>query len=104
MTLHVRILPEAEAQAEALAAWWRENRPAAPEIVKEELQRAVNVLAETPFVGSPYTRTPVPGVRRFPLRKTPYHVYYRVKENAGEVVIMSVWSAMRKRGPPLKVR
>lgn len=101
MTLHVRILPEAEAQAEALAAWWREHRPAAPELVKEELLRAVTVLAETPFVGSPYTRTRIPDVRRFPLRKTPYHVYYRVKEAAGEVVIMSVWSAMRKRGPPL---
>lgn len=60
------------------------------------------VLAETPYIGSPYLRTPVPGVRRLLLKKTPYHVYYRVKEEASEVVVLSVWSTVRKHGPPLQ--
>ena len=43
-------------------------------------------------------------VRRIAMNKTPYHVYYRVNEKLNEVVIMAVWSAMRKRGPPLATR
>jgi len=100
VTYFVRITPAAETQAETFAQWWRENRPAAPEAVKQELQRAKDILVETPFVGSPYRRTRIPGVRRIAMNKTPYHVCYRVNEKLNEVVIMAVWSAMRKRGPP----
>jgi plasmid stabilization system protein ParE len=102
VTFEIRILPEAEDQARAVAEWWRANRPAAPELVKQELRQTFGVLAETPYIGSPYLRTPVPGVRRYPLKKTPYHVYYRVNEEAGEVIVLSVWSAMRGHGPPLQ--
>jgi hypothetical protein len=41
-------------------------------------------------------------VRRYPLKKTPYQVYYQVNEEAGEVIVLSVWSAMRGHGPPLQ--
>lgn len=102
MTFQIRILPEAEEQARAVADWWRANRPAAPDLVKQELRRTFGVLAETPYIGSRYLRTRVPGVRRYPLKKTPYHVYYRVKEDGGEVVVLSVWSTVRKHGPPLQ--
>lgn len=102
MMLSIRVLPEAEAQARELIEWWTANRPAARDVVKDELRRVFAVLVESPNIGSPYTKTQVPAVRRCPLRKTPYHVYYRVNETTAEVIIMSVWSGMRGRGPPLR--
>ena len=104
MTYQIRTLPEAERQARSLADWWRNNRPAVPELVKEELQRAFRMLTQTPHIGTPYRRTRVSGVRRYLLRKTPYHVYYRINQETEEIIVMSVWSSMRKRGPSLKAR
>jgi len=102
VNLQIRILPEAERQAVELHHWWRKNRPAASVSIYDELQRIYARLIESPNFGMPYKRRGMSGVRRYRLKKTPYHVYYFIDEAVSEVVVMAVWSAMRRQGPPLR--
>jgi plasmid stabilization system protein ParE len=93
----VELSDEAQAQVDEIDAWWRENRPAAPNLFAEELTVALRALAETPAMGVRYT--PRPSVRRVLLRRTHYHLY--VTEEATRVYVVAVWSAYRGRGPRL---
>lgn len=101
--LHVWPTPEAEAHIMQIGDWWRINRTAAPTLFRDELARVINVLAENPFLGVPYKRRGFVGLRRFRLQKTPYHIYYIPRVDEGELIVLAVWSAMRKRGPALRM-
>jgi plasmid stabilization system protein ParE len=85
-----------------LDGWWRENRPAAVSQVTDELERVLAFLADNPHAGRPYPHRRIPGVRKYRLQGTPYLVYYVPDIEAGELKVLALWSAMRKRGPPLK--
>lgn len=98
MTFAVRSTPSADAMVRALDAWWRANRTKAPDRFKAEYGRALSVLAETPHVGAPYRRRGIPGLRRYRLPRTPYHVYYVPRAELGEGVVVAVWSGARRRG------
>lgn len=41
----------AEAQVDTIEIWWRENRPAAPEMFLSELDAAVQLLETSPMIG-----------------------------------------------------
>ena len=41
----------ADAQVETIESWWRENRPAAPEMFSRELDAAVRLLETSPLIG-----------------------------------------------------
>lgn len=82
---------------ERIDAWWRANRPAAPELFVEDLRRMLSVLAVTPGLGTPAASTRTPGLRRALLERTRYHVYFRVAAEVLEVA--AVWHASRGTRP-----
>ena len=101
--LHVRVLPLADRLIAEIDAWWRENRPAARVQVTEQLAAAFDLLAHSPALGSLYPHPTIAGVRRYPLKSTPYQLYYVADEPAGELLVLALWSSMREHGPPLEL-
>lgn len=81
--------------------WWRENRPAAPGLLAQELADARRLLATTPELGAPYVERGDVLVRRLLLRKTQNHVYYEIDRAARVVVIIALWGAPKSEGPTL---
>jgi len=100
MNLGVILSPRAKGQIEAIDRWWREHRPAAPRLFRQEIAAAFALVAIAPRCGRPYQASPVPRVRRVLLRATRYHVYYVVR--ATEIEVLAVWSAVRGTGPELR--
>jgi plasmid stabilization system protein ParE len=98
----VRSTSKADRRIAEAARWWWENRSAAPELFVREFVDATARLSRTPEVGVPHRHRRIPGVRRLLLPRTRYHVYYVYQEERDEVWILSVWSAVRGRRPPLK--
>jgi plasmid stabilization system protein ParE len=96
--VRVEFAKEAEEHVSAIDSWWREHRPAAPNLFTDELDRALLQLSETSSVGVMY-RAGDKSVRRLLLRRTHYHVYF-VRE-ADRVCVLAVWSAFRGSGPSL---
>ena len=82
MRVGIRTTPQADAQALAAAAWWRANRPAAPDLFTNELAGAFDLLARAPEIGHRFRHSRVPGVRRLMLPGTRYHVYYVYDQEA----------------------
>ena len=66
----------------------------------EEVTRILAFLADSPNVGGLYRKLEGVEVRRMRLKKTPYHLYYRVDDDNREVEVIAVWSGMRGEGPP----
>ena len=80
-------------------AWWRANRPSAPDLFALELSEALRQLSEHPESGQLYADCE--GVRQLLLLKSRCYVYYEVDRTAEVVTIVSVWSTLRGRGPDL---
>jgi plasmid stabilization system protein ParE len=98
----VEFSPEAVTHAQQVERWWRENRPAAPGLLMEELAAAVEKLSIAPSTGAPYPSSlSLPGVRRVLLPRTRYHIYYTVDAAAGLVRIHALWHTARGQGPEL---
>lgn len=97
--MRVLLVPEAREQVETIDDWWRENRPASPDLFLEELSSALDLLATAPNLGRRYPHTTVKGVRRVLMRSSHYHVYYVA--SAEMVMVLSVWSGQRGVGPDL---
>jgi plasmid stabilization system protein ParE len=95
--------PEADEQADRIDDWWRENRDKAPHLFREELEQALQLLAIAPDAGLRYRRHGIPGLRRLVLPKTRQHVYYVHDEPRGTVLVLAVWGAIKRRGPPIKL-
>lgn len=93
----VIISPRARREIERVDSRWLQNRPAAPDLFYSELREILDLLRQQPYLGHSYP--PRDGVRRILLRASQYHVYYEVDPN--HVAILSVWSAVRGRGPKL---
>jgi hypothetical protein len=79
--------------------WWRENRPAAPNLFVEELIAAIEQAVTAPLGAKRYFDASDANVRSIPMPKTRYSLYYTVYD--GEVVLLSVWGGQRRRGPKL---
>jgi len=97
----LQILPRAQAQVRSKRAWWVENRPDAPKLFDEELERAIELLRETPGAGAPWPTARNPAIRRVLMPRTHSHVYFYLDERTGVVVVLAVWGAARGRGPRL---
>ena len=102
MRRRVEVLPRAASQIRTIAAWWVENRPTAPELFVEELDRALDRIAVTPQAGSLYARSRHRGIRRVHLGRSGFHVYYSVSDLERLISVRAVWHAARGRGPALK--
>ena len=97
MALVVRIKPRAERQIDSAAAWWSENRPAAPGAIREDLRIALEALVEQPGIGTSVENARNQDVRRLYLTRVRYFVYYRVQGPYLEIV--AFWHASREQGP-----
>jgi plasmid stabilization system protein ParE len=98
----LEIAPRAEAQIRRVAAWWRENRRAAPDLFAGELARALETLLQTPGNGTLYAERRGVVIRRVLLPKTRYHVYFSYDAEAEVVSVRAVWHGRRGRGPDLR--
>jgi plasmid stabilization system protein ParE len=76
--------------------WWAENRPAAPDLLEQELRNVLALVAATPTLGALARDTRVKDVRRVLLRRTRYHVYYRVDSASVRLEVLALWHASRR--------
>ena len=102
MTVSVRTTPRADNEILVILRWWRENRPAAPNLFEEELAEASTRLATQPEIGMAFSRPRAPKTRRLLLRRTRYHVYYEHDDEG--VLVHAVWGAVRGRPPRVHSR
>lgn len=95
MTKRRRLRFQARATDEIVEAdrWWRAHRDSSTLFV-DEVTEALQLLAAVPSIGTP--SAVLVGVRRFLLRKTQYHLFYRVHEE--ELEVLALWHAVRE--PP----
>lgn len=90
------IFSSAAAREFAVAVeWWRENRPAAPTLLEDEMQAVVQRLAESPNIGAPVSHALVKGLRRLSLEGSRYYLYYRVHPRRGVVWLVRLWHMSR---------
>jgi hypothetical protein len=66
----------------------------------DELLETVELIETTGVLGVIYQVEARRRVHRLLMKKCEYHVYL-VRESEGLVVIVSIWSARRRRGPKL---
>ena len=89
----------ARQQADEIQVWWETERPAAPWLFRDELAAACRRLAHAPRSGMEILDATGCRRRRLLLRRSGYHVYYRVDEAHCCVTIHAIWHASRGRGP-----
>jgi plasmid stabilization system protein ParE len=100
--LAVAFTRRATAQTEAGNLWWRENRPQAPEALREELEQAVQLIALQPKIGATARNIKLAGVRRVLLSRVRYHLYYRVVDGPPQSIeVLSLWHTSRGENPPV---
>ena len=97
--LRIEITDEAQKQISIASAWWSENRPAAPDAIREELDRILGLLCIQREIGTIARRATLTGVRRVTLSRIRYYVYYRVVDDALQV--LAFWHTSRDLGPRL---
>lgn len=99
--LPLEVTALAARQIEEAESWWRENRLAAPNAVREELERSFSLISLRPGAGSRANDVELPNVRRVFLPKIKYQLYYRVLSNPERVQVVALWHTRRGQGPPL---
>jgi len=102
MTTDVLVRSEAESQIQAIATWWQENRPAAPDLFVDELAGGLDLLQTVPDLGKRYRHRKIRGLRRLLLAQSRYHIYYVHLADRNQVIVLAVWSAVRGRQPRLR--
>ena len=96
-----RLAAQASEQIAEADAWWRINRPAAPDAVCDAVDRALDDLTTFPETGARATNARLPGVRKVYLKRVRYHLFYRVHPARREIEVLSLWHASRGSGPDL---
>ncbi|AUX30396.1 MULTISPECIES: type II toxin-antitoxin system RelE/ParE family toxin [Sorangium] len=100
MRVAVYFSPQALAQLQAAHTWWKNHRPSAPRLLREELAEALALLRTAPMAGAPYPHRQLRDVRRIVLQRTRYYLYYVIRSDG--VAILAVSSALRGRDPRLR--
>jgi len=99
--LDVHVTALAAGHIRQAESWWRENRQAAPDAVRLELQRAFGLIAAHPRIGSRAASVRLPDVRRIYIPTIKYHLYYHVIGSPEYVEIVALWHKSRGDGPPI---
>ena len=94
--LAVTFQRRASRDIDQIATWWSTNRPVAPDLFLAELEQMLAAVALMPTLGAQARSRRARGVRRILLPRTRYHLYYRVRDGAIEV--LAVWHAKRGSG------
>ena len=100
--LRVEISDLAMAQVRAAEEWWRQNRPKAPNAVREELERAAVLISLQPESGAIARNVSLPGVRRIHLTRIRYYLFYRVVPAPEAIEILALWHSSRQGAPALR--
>jgi plasmid stabilization system protein ParE len=98
--MKVRFTPEAEAQADEIDTWWRENRDAR-DLFARELAGMMAFLVTMPKFGTVYTILDGQPVRKVLMPKTRHHVYYAASLAEEIIIVHAVWGAPKEGGPNL---
>jgi plasmid stabilization system protein ParE len=93
----IRTSRGADREIEAALEWWTRNRPEAPDLLGEELERAIENIISQPRIGSRIKSRRRGEVRRFPLDRTRYSIYYTIADDIP--FILSLWHDSRERRP-----
>jgi len=73
----IRVSRRAQRETDRHDAWWRANRPGAPDLLIRELLHVLELLDLNPNLGVPYDAAHFDGpVRRVLMKRTDRHVYY----------------------------
>jgi plasmid stabilization system protein ParE len=99
--LPVRITALAAQHIGVAKAWWRDNRPAAPQAIDQELKRAFTLIASQPTAGARATDVELPNVRRVFLPRVKYYLYYHLVSAPERIEVVAFWHARRGHGPPI---
>ena len=99
--LALKVSANGARQIREAAAWWRANRPAAREAVREELTKAFELVRAQPGIGATAANARLQGVQRVYLSRIGYHLYYKVSSSAAHIEILALWHASRGAAPPL---
>lgn len=102
MTASVHFTAIATSHIRTIDSWWHRNRVVAPILFSAELDEALDLLSRNPRAGVAYRARRFVGVRRYLLRSSRYHIYYR--EEGASIVVLAVWSSVRGRGPDLRTQ
>lgn len=92
----VVVLDDALAEVVGAEEWWQANRAKAPNLLADEVGRALELLAIEPTLGtfSPGVSRRR-GIRRILLPRVGYHIYFRIDRDLQRVVVLSFWHARR---------
>jgi hypothetical protein len=92
----VLVLDGAFAEVVAAGELWEANRTKAPNLLVDEVGRALDLLATSPTLGMLAPGIPRRrGIRRMLLPRVGYHLYFSIEREAHRVVVLSFWHAHR---------
>jgi hypothetical protein len=95
----VELSDRALQEMQRINASWRKQADF-PELFLDELLDAVELIETTGLLGAAYNIKAKRPVHRLLIGKSEYHAYL-VRESEELVVVVSIWSARRRRGPKL---
>ena len=100
--MKVELSDRAHGEMQRINASWASWRKQAdfPELFLDELLETVELIETTGVLGAPYNVKAKHRVTRLLMEKSEYHVYL-VRRSDELVVVVSIWSARRRRGPKL---
>lgn len=78
---------------------WR-ARASSPDVFLDELEKLVEWIESTGVIGPVYDAKAKRRVHRLLLEKSGYHLYL-ARKSEDLIVVVSIWSARRRRGPTL---
>ncbi len=97
--LQLHIAEDASEEITAALEWWRSNRTAVPDALKDDLQRGLDLIRTQPGVGARALNTRLPGVRRLTLSRVRYHVYYALADDGASIEVLRFWHSSRGKFP-----
>jgi len=99
--LHVETSNLAARHIRRLEKWWRVHRTAAPNAVREEVERAMQLISYQPRIGQRANDVQLPNVRRIHLARIWHYLYYRINDSPEQIELLALWSESRGKGPPI---
>lgn len=99
MTFRVELTDAATEPAQSCAAWWRANRPAAPDLFDDELDYALDLLTNMPPLTQVWSEVEGKPVRKVRLPRTRHALYFTIEDDL--VTVHALWHGARGSEPPL---
>ncbi|HXI14555.1 MAG TPA: type II toxin-antitoxin system RelE/ParE family toxin [Thermoanaerobaculia bacterium] len=99
--LPVKPTPLAALQIRKESRWWRRHRTKAPNLFREELLWAFELISTHPEVGAVAEDSDLQSVRRVLLAGTHHYLYYRLDEARQIIEVLALWGTSRLEGTGL---